>query len=251
MLILLRQKRDKTEQWHQFTMELKNCIFFYSFFPSIPWLSRDIPGQEGTTCQNLVLARPMAKCQNPSRSTPWQDFELVPLSLCTETMKSFLSLCPAASRTRKFVPLETLVQMQLQKGLGKLVGVPVQFVYGRVDVVLCVRQKKIQQLGFYECKYQYEDEHHDGSQNGLKSFLKEHFFSNINMEKIVYSSGPKCILMVPKHLVPHNWSTIDWSPWTNGPHGKMVSNQFGPLDKWSLVYSVCPWGLSGSGNTGT
>ena len=95
MLILLRQKRDKTEQWHQFTMELKNCIFFYSFFPSIPWLSRDIPGQEGTTCQNLVLARPMAKCQNPSRSIPWQDFELVPLSLCTKTMKSFLSLCPA------------------------------------------------------------------------------------------------------------------------------------------------------------
>ena len=45
------------------------------------------------------------------------------------------------------------------------------------------------------------------------------------------------------HLVPHNWSPIDWSLWTNGPqpilspwsygpqkfgpHGQMVRNQFG------------------------
>ena len=50
--------------------------------------------------------------------------------------------------------------------------------------------------------------------------------------------------MVPGHLVPHNWSPIDWSLWTNGPqpiqspwtngpqkfgpHGQMVPNQFGP-----------------------
>ena len=50
--------------------------------------------------------------------------------------------------------------------------------------------------------------------------------------------------MVPRHLVPHNWSPIDWSLWTNGPqpiqspwtngpqkfgpHGQMVPNQFGP-----------------------
>ena len=50
--------------------------------------------------------------------------------------------------------------------------------------------------------------------------------------------------MVPGHLVPHNWSPINWSLWTNGPqpilspwtngpqkfgpHGQMVPNQFGP-----------------------
>ena len=50
--------------------------------------------------------------------------------------------------------------------------------------------------------------------------------------------------MVPGHLVPHNWSLINWSLWTNGPqptlspwtngpqnfgpHGQMVPNQFGP-----------------------
>ena len=50
--------------------------------------------------------------------------------------------------------------------------------------------------------------------------------------------------MVPGHLVPHNWSPIDWSLWTNGPQpiqspwtngpqkfgprGQMVPNQFGP-----------------------
>ena len=50
--------------------------------------------------------------------------------------------------------------------------------------------------------------------------------------------------MVPGHLVPHNWSQIDWFLWTNGPqpiqsprtngpqkfgpHGQIVPNQFGP-----------------------
>ena len=50
--------------------------------------------------------------------------------------------------------------------------------------------------------------------------------------------------MVPGHLVPHNWSPIDWSLWTNGPQpirspwtngpqkfgppGQMVPNQFVP-----------------------
>ena len=75
--------------------------------------------------------------------------------------------------------------------------------------------------------------------------------------------------MVPGHLVPHNWSPIDWSLWTNSPqpispHGQTVPNQFCPhgqmvpknlvpmdkwsptnlvpLDKWSLEYSVCPGG---------
>ena len=55
--------------------------------------------------------------------------------------------------------------------------------------------------------------------------------------------------MVPRHLVPHNWSAFDWSLWTNGPqqiqspwtnsppkfgpHGQMVPNQFGP--PWQMV----------------
>ena len=75
--------------------------------------------------------------------------------------------------------------------------------------------------------------------------------------------------MVPWHLVPHNWSPIDWSLWTNssqpirspwtnglqkfGPHGQMVPKNLIPMDKWSLTnlvplynwsleYSVCPRG---------
>ena len=52
-----------------------------------------VPERDGTACQK-------------SRPVPWQDFELVPLSLCPGTMKKLLSLCP-----EKFpcpVPLETL-----------------------------------------------------------------------------------------------------------------------------------------------
>ena len=64
--------------------------------------------------------------------------------------------------------------------------------------------------------------------------------------------------MVPGHLVPHNWSPIDWSlwinspqpiqsPWTNGPpkfgpHGQMVPTNLVLLDKWSLEYSIGPGG---------
>ena len=75
--------------------------------------------------------------------------------------------------------------------------------------------------------------------------------------------------MVAGHLVPHNWSPIDWSlmtnghqpiqsPWTNGsknfdPHGQMVPKNLVPMDKWSptnsvpldnwsLEYSNCPGG---------
>ena len=43
----------------------------------------------------------------PSRSVPWQDFELVPLSLCPGTRKEFLSLCP--EKLHCPVPLQTLV----------------------------------------------------------------------------------------------------------------------------------------------
>ena len=42
-----------------------------------------------------------------SRPVPWQDFELVPLSLCPGTRKEFLSLCP--EKLHCPVPLETLV----------------------------------------------------------------------------------------------------------------------------------------------
>ena len=53
--------------------------------------------------------------------------------------------------------------------------------------------------------------------------------------------------MVLEYLVPHNWSPIDWSLWTNGPQpiqspwtngpqkfghpGQMVCNQFGPPEQ--------------------
>ena len=41
--------------------------------------------------------------------------------------------------------------------------------------------------------------------------------------------------MVLRHLVPHNWSPIDWSLWTNGPQPIWTNGpqKFGPLDKWS------------------
>jgi hypothetical protein len=53
--------------------KVKNCKkkFFFQklsifllFFPSVPWLSRDIPGWDGTGCQNPGPARPVAKYQN-------------------------------------------------------------------------------------------------------------------------------------------------------------------------------------------
>ena len=47
--------------------------------------------------------------QPKSRPIPWQNFELVPLSLCPGTRKKFLSLCP--KKLRCPVPLETLVSM--------------------------------------------------------------------------------------------------------------------------------------------
>ena len=56
------------------------------------WLSRPVPSR--------ILAV-------PTRPVPWQDFQLVPLSLCPGTMMEFLSRCP-----EKFhcpVPLETLI----------------------------------------------------------------------------------------------------------------------------------------------
>ena len=49
----------------------------------------------------------------PSRPVPWQNFELVQLSLCPGTRKKFLSRCP--EKLRCPVPLETLVQTKNQK----------------------------------------------------------------------------------------------------------------------------------------
>ena len=43
----------------------------------------------------------------PSRPVPWQNFELVPLSLCPGTRKKLLSRCP--EKLRCPVPLETLI----------------------------------------------------------------------------------------------------------------------------------------------
>ena len=48
----------------------------------------------------------------PACPVPWQDFELVPLSLCPGTIKELLSLCP--EKLDCPVPLEMLVQMMLQ-----------------------------------------------------------------------------------------------------------------------------------------
>ena len=75
--------------------------------------------------------------------------------------------------------------------------------------------------------------------------------------------------MVPGHLVPHNWSLINWSLWTNGPqpiqspwtngppkfglHGKWspkIRSQWTngpqpiwpPLTKRFLEYFICPGG---------
>ena len=57
----------------------------------------------------------------PSRPVPWQNFELVPLSLCPGTRNKFLSRCP--EKLRCPVPLETLVQHLCLKSYKYLVHV--------------------------------------------------------------------------------------------------------------------------------
>ena len=55
------------------------------------------------------------------------------------------------------------------------------------------------------------------------------------------------------NLVPMDkWSPKIWSPWTNGPPGQMVPNQFGPhtskssqlvpVDKLNILGIICPGG---------
>ena len=63
--------------------------FFFHFCPA---------GRPGTGRDRLSKSRPV----------PWQDFELVPLSLCPGTRKEFLSLCP--EKLHRPVPLETLLK---------------------------------------------------------------------------------------------------------------------------------------------
>ena len=46
----------------------------------------------------------------PACPVPWQDFWLVPLSLCPRTMKELLSHCPEKLHCPCPVPLETLVE---------------------------------------------------------------------------------------------------------------------------------------------
>ena len=73
-------------------LQLTTCIFllFFHF-----WLSRDIPGQDRTGCQNLVQARPVPKCQNsiPARSIArfWA-CPMVPLSRNNEKTSVSFSL---------------------------------------------------------------------------------------------------------------------------------------------------------------
>ena len=73
-----------------------DCPFRGSF-----WQNRIgiVPGRPGTGRDSLSKI--------PSRPVPWQDFELVPLSLCPGTIKKDLSRCPENWLCP--VPLETLV----------------------------------------------------------------------------------------------------------------------------------------------
>ena len=82
----------------------KICNFLL-FFPSI---LHPVLGRDGTGCQNPVLDGPVAQeVKILSWPIPWQDFELVPLSLCPGTMEVLLSFCPAGQENP--VLLETLV----------------------------------------------------------------------------------------------------------------------------------------------
>ena len=68
-----------------------------------------------------ILAVPAVPSQilaGPARPVPWQDFELVPLSLCPGTMKKLLSRCP--EKLHCPVPLETLVAVLLHSNNKKI-----------------------------------------------------------------------------------------------------------------------------------
>ena len=83
------------------TLIADNCIFLMLF---LSFLSR------GTSRDGTGQA-----VKIPSRPVPWQDFELVPLSLCPGTRKELLSLCPEKFQCP--VPLETLIHTEYTEGL--------------------------------------------------------------------------------------------------------------------------------------
>ena len=107
------QPRDRREKKGKDNKNLKKKIFFDNFllFFDIFFCQSDsafVPGRPGTGRDSLFKI--------PSRPVPWQDFELVPLSLCPGTMKKLLSRCP--EKLPCPVPLETLVS---SKAVGDFV----------------------------------------------------------------------------------------------------------------------------------
>jgi hypothetical protein len=87
---VLKQKKYVPKQDAEEKSE-KKSHFFNTFFHFCP------AGRPGTGRDRLSKSRPV----------PWQDFELVPLSLCPGTRKELLSLCP--EKLHCPVPLETLL----------------------------------------------------------------------------------------------------------------------------------------------
>ena len=82
---------------------------FSCFRTSFPVLEHPFPVLEHPFLLCPVLSRvPSRILAVPARPVPWQDFELVPLSLCPGTMKELLSLCP--EKLHCPVPLEILVK---------------------------------------------------------------------------------------------------------------------------------------------
>ena len=82
---------------------------FSCFRTSFPVLEHPFPVLEHPFLLCPVLSRvPSRILAVPARPVPWQDFELVPSSLCPGTMKKLLSRCP--EKLYCPVPLETLVQ---------------------------------------------------------------------------------------------------------------------------------------------
>ena len=93
-------------------------------------LSRDVPGQNefqnfqkkdqifcfrtSFSCfrTSFSALSHFVPCPVPARPVPWQDFELVLLSICPGTMKELLSRCP--EKLHYHVPLETLFCIGLQ-----------------------------------------------------------------------------------------------------------------------------------------
>jgi hypothetical protein len=76
-------------------------LFSNVLFCSVPFCPMSRPGFW------LSLPVPSRILAVPARPVPWQDFWLVPLSLCPGTMKELLSPCP--EKLHCPVPLKTLI----------------------------------------------------------------------------------------------------------------------------------------------